>query len=378
MAKVYSVMEDGTSRPLEEVHCKNESRELQLILEKNPDLLPGDQIDPDDPRRWLLVKREMPVPSPATGMDHWSVDLFFVDQDAKPTFVECKRFLDTRARREVVGQVLEYAANAAHYWTKEQLRDYAEETAQLTGQTVEEALRSLGREDADVDEFFEQVQQNLREKQVRLIFFLEESPMELRSLVDFLNEQMERSDVLLVEAGQYAHGDGRLVVPILYGYTPRARQVKRTVTVKTNGARKKWDYASFFVDACEKVGEGGERALRKLHDACVEMGCEISWGTGVARGSFSAKEEAISQRSIITGWSDGTLTINVGWLGRSEKERTFRDQFREQLVSRLGIDIPVDCDRRFPKVPLEQWRGVLDELVGIMGSLIAQHRGVEV
>jgi len=377
MAKVYTVAKDGNSRPLEQVHCRSESSELQLILEKNPDLLPGDQIDPDDPRRWLLIKREMPVPDPSTGTDRWSVDMFFVDQDAKPTFVECKRFKDTRSRREVVGQVLEYAANAGHYWTKEQLRDYAEETARLAGQTLEESLQSLGREDAEVDEFFEQVQQNLREKQVRLIFFLEESPVELRSLVDFLNEQMERSDVLLVEAGQFAHGDGRLVVPILYGYTPRARQVKRTVTVKTKGARKKWDHASFFEDARDKVGGDGEQALRRLHDACVDVGCEISWGTGVARGSFSAKEEAISQRSVITGWSDGTLTFNVGWLGRTEKERAFRDQFREQLVSRMGIDIPVDCDRRFPKAPLEQWRGLLDELVGIMESLVGQHRGAE-
>ncbi len=34
------------------IRRKNEDRELQRILEVNPNLLPGDQIDPEDPRRW--------------------------------------------------------------------------------------------------------------------------------------------------------------------------------------------------------------------------------------------------------------------------------------------------------------------------------------
>jgi hypothetical protein len=40
----------------------------------------------------------------------------FVDQDAVPTFVEVKRSSDTRLRREVVGQMLDYAANASAHW----------------------------------------------------------------------------------------------------------------------------------------------------------------------------------------------------------------------------------------------------------------------
>jgi len=83
------------------IRCKDEEAELQLVLEKNPDLLPGDHINPDSPRRWLLVAREMSVPDPSSGQDRWAIDFVFLDQDAIPTFVECKRFADTRSRREV-------------------------------------------------------------------------------------------------------------------------------------------------------------------------------------------------------------------------------------------------------------------------------------
>jgi hypothetical protein len=56
------VISEGTPQKLEQVRCKDEDRELQTVLERNPNLLPGDQIKPGDPRRWLIVKREMPVP----------------------------------------------------------------------------------------------------------------------------------------------------------------------------------------------------------------------------------------------------------------------------------------------------------------------------
>jgi hypothetical protein len=38
-----------------------------------------------------------------------------LDQDAIPAIVEVKRSTDTRIRREVVGQMLDYAANSVVY-----------------------------------------------------------------------------------------------------------------------------------------------------------------------------------------------------------------------------------------------------------------------
>lgn len=72
---------------------------LQALRARYHDLLPGDQIDPESPRRWLFVSREMGVPGEAGGGDQWSLDHLFLDQDAIPTFVECKRSSDTRGRR---------------------------------------------------------------------------------------------------------------------------------------------------------------------------------------------------------------------------------------------------------------------------------------
>ncbi len=312
VATVYAIHGDGSTTAMARIGCKNEDLELQRILERNPDLLPGDQIDPEDPRRWLLLKREMPVPDPGTGTDRWSIDFLFADQDAVPTFVECKRCADTRARREIVGQMLEYAANGHHYWTKENLREVATQTAQASGSTIDDALRRLAPTDEPtIDDYFDLIQQNLREGQLRIVFFLENSSPELRSVVDFLNRQMERSEVLLVEARQYSHGGLKIVAPTLFGYTEEARLVKRAITVKTlASSRKRWDRASYFADAANRLTPAQVNVIESLLKYCLSsLGCEITWGTGAQKGSFNVKEPLICPRSILTCYSNGDLTF---------------------------------------------------------------------
>lgn len=114
------------------IRCKDEIRELQDLLHLNPNLLPGDQINPADRRRWLLIEREMPVPDAASGGERWWIDFLYVDQSAMPTFVECKHYRDTRARREVVGQMMEYAANGAMRCWFNGLRPFARNLAGIT------------------------------------------------------------------------------------------------------------------------------------------------------------------------------------------------------------------------------------------------------
>lgn len=95
---------------------------LQELIANYPDLLAGDQIGDISPRRWLFVSREAPIPSEEGGAGRWAIDNLFLDQDAVPTIIEVKRGNDTRIRREVVGQMLDYAANAVVYWPVEAIR----------------------------------------------------------------------------------------------------------------------------------------------------------------------------------------------------------------------------------------------------------------
>ena len=113
--RIYSLNSQQELMPLDETAYDSEKL-LQEILAKHPDLLAGEQIDRDEPRRWLLVTREMPVQADEEGSARWSLDHLFLDQDAIPTLVEVKKGANTDIRRKVVGQMLDYAANAVAYW----------------------------------------------------------------------------------------------------------------------------------------------------------------------------------------------------------------------------------------------------------------------
>lgn len=149
---------------------------LQGWLAKYSDLLAGDQIDGATPRRWVLVSREVPVPSEEDAAGRWSLDHLFLDQDGIPTFVEVKRSTDGRIRREVVGQMLDYAANATVYWPIESLRQRFEKTCETNGQDSRVALEKLLGQPADIESFWNQVKDNLKSRRIRLLFVADEIP----------------------------------------------------------------------------------------------------------------------------------------------------------------------------------------------------------
>jgi hypothetical protein len=217
---------------------------LQRLLADYPNLLAGDD-DAEPRRRWLLVQRELGIAGEEDGADRWSIDHVFLDQDAVPTLVEVKRSSDTRLRREVVGQLLDYAANASAYWGLQKLRAAFEARHADTADAAADLGRLLGEEDHDAEQFWAQVGVNLAAGRFRLIFVADVIPPELRRIIEFLNEQMNRTEVLGLEVRQYVERGGtRLtLVPHLLGETEAAKQAKAT---SISRVRNRWDEAAVF------------------------------------------------------------------------------------------------------------------------------------
>ena len=115
MAAGIFVDRDGELVPMADVPYSSEEV-LQALPERHAELLAGDQLTPDlEPRPFVLVRREAGVPDSSGAADRWSLDHLFLDQDARPHARRGEAERDTRIRREVVGQMLDYAANAVVY-----------------------------------------------------------------------------------------------------------------------------------------------------------------------------------------------------------------------------------------------------------------------
>lgn len=176
---VFVLRDEQTLVPLESAEFATED-DFQLLLAKFPSLLSWEQNDTGMRRRWLLLKREKSVPAEDGGGGRWSVDHLFVDQNGVPTLVEVKRQTDTRLRREVVGQMLDYAANAVVYWPIDQLRsEFEASCVQKSADPVEEITGHLGA-DIDPETLWQQIKTNLKAGRIRMLFVADRIPPELR------------------------------------------------------------------------------------------------------------------------------------------------------------------------------------------------------
>ncbi|WP_027482048.1 hypothetical protein [Deinococcus pimensis] len=341
---------------------------LQQLLATHPHLLAGDQIDQATPRRWLLVSREAAVPDSEDSPGRWSVDHLFLDQDAIPTLIEVKRSSDTRIRREVVGQMLDYAANAVVYWPVERLRTAFEQRCANEGQDPQVLISDLlGSEDADG--FWQQVKTNLQAGRIRMIFVADEIPVELRRVVEFLNQQMDPAEVLALEVKQFKSADLQALVPRVVGQTASATQ--RRSAGDAGGKLKEWDEARFFTDMRRQglhVEAGiAETILQRLQ----ERGVTVVWGEGAKTGAFYAMLYYKNARHSFFGvWTDGRIKFNFE---RMKHRPPFNDvekrlEVLRQLNEIEGVNLSESAIEERPNINLRvvQDPQKLEHLLSIM------------
>jgi len=324
---------------------------LQELLANHPNLLAGDQVNRTVPRRWLLVSREMSVPGEPEGGARWSLDHLFLDQDGIPTLVEVKRSTDTRIRREVVGQILDYAANGVVYWPSERLQAQFEVRCQTEGRDPDQVLvEALGPE-INAERFWQDVKTNLQAGRVRLIFVADEIPPELQRVVEFLNEQMVPAEVLAIEIKQYVGQGVKTLIPRVLGQTAAATLKKGAPASEG----KQWDDASFFQELKARQAPQEVLAARRILEWAQTKQLRISWGRGRIYGSYTVvSKHGDTTYSLATVFLPGSVQIPFQVLAGKPP---FDDEGRRQeLLRRLneipGVEFPPDAISRFPTIRL--------------------------
>ena len=271
MAKgIYLVKADDSLVELKQQPYDSEAL-LQELLARYPSLLGGNKTATVPVNKWLLVKREMGIPDAQDGASRWSLDHLFLDLQGVPTLVEVKRSANTQIRREVVGQMLDYAANAISYWPIEKIQDEFRASAEKREEDPDKILQDFLGENQEVDTFWRSVESNLKMGRIRLVFVADEIPRELRRIVEFLNEQMNPAEVLAVEIKQFV-GDGiRSLVPHVIGetYASEVRKMKGEEIPSE---------ATFFGELTNRSNQQEYQIAKRLFDWATEKSLRLWWG----------------------------------------------------------------------------------------------------
>jgi hypothetical protein len=223
---------DGT-RSLQRTSLKatdgHDEKWLQALLFQHPGLIPIDQIDPGA-GQVVPICRELAIPKEGSTV---FLDMLGVTEKGRLVLIECKLWRNPQARREVIAQILEYAA-LLRQWS------YADLTARLTQSlrwTGPNPLYAAARQilpSLDEVRFVEGVSRSLLAGDFDLIVAGDGIRSDLQAIAGHLNGQVGLAVRLaLVEFQLWTAGNGQtLVVPSL---SLRTHVVEHRVVVDGKG-----------------------------------------------------------------------------------------------------------------------------------------------
>lgn len=202
------VNDNGTNR-LESASYATE-QELEDIIAANPYLLLGE----NEPELSLIAGQ---VNLPGSGI----ADLLFLDASGRLTVVEVKLLRNAESRRVVVGQVFDYVSTLADRTLFE--------IDEMTGGSLETALREFGDPDADAGSY-EALRRgcstSLRAGDVRVAVVMDDAPDELVRIMSFMNDHSDL-DVRLITVQKHQQAEGQVYVPRLVVTASEEKKVGR-------------------------------------------------------------------------------------------------------------------------------------------------------
>lgn len=196
--------------PLEAVPFDDEGH-LRDLLARFPELVLAGRGDGERRPVWT-IGREVPVPS-------GSIDVLLLDGDGGVWVVETKLAKSSEVKKQVVGQVLSYAADIAT-WTAE---DLVARASPHLGDLTERIDASLGV--GRGQEVLERAAERLAAGDLTALVVVDELNTVLRRLVEFVN-RYALFELLALQVQVVTHAGARLFFPTVVGEVATPKAVK--------------------------------------------------------------------------------------------------------------------------------------------------------
>jgi hypothetical protein len=184
---------------------------IQALVHNHPSILPITEIDPIF-KGAVAVCRELQTPA-------GPVDNFLVTPSGLPVLVECKLWRNAEARREVVGQILDYAKELARFTVS----DLQREVSKRTGLGPSALLDIVRAVDPTVDEveFNDNLTANLQRGRFLLLIVGDGIRERVEAIAEYIQAHAGLHFSLgLVELPIYdLPGGGRIVAPRVLVHT---------------------------------------------------------------------------------------------------------------------------------------------------------------
>lgn len=222
------LIEQGVATPLQRVPVDQklfQEEWLQRLIHEHPGLLPIEEIDSAF-SPLVAIGREIATPA-------GYIDNLYVSPEGYLTIVETKLWRNPEARREVVGQILDYAKEL-NRWSYKDLNECTIKFNQLYNRNSDGIIatyrRVNGLEETEEQDFIDKVSKNLRRGRFLLLIVGDGIRESVEDMVSYLSESPQLYFTLgLVELQVYRLNEqsgSLLVIPQLI---TRTKEITRAV-----------------------------------------------------------------------------------------------------------------------------------------------------
>ena len=238
---------DEAWRPPERSGYTDEAH-LQAILLEHPWLIPGVTRNAQ-----VCIEFQSGV-GPA--------DVVAVDLENGLTLVECKLASNREVRREIIGQVLDYASR---FW-RMSVEDFDARWSSRTG-------RSLFADERQGTELWTRLEKSLSSGEFRIVLAVDEINSDLRRIVEYLNHVTSPSvAVIAVVYSRSQDGDIEILSRQIFG-----EELAEAKSQRSRDERERWTRDQFLTWIDENEPSISTKA-RIILDALAAEGFEIAGG----------------------------------------------------------------------------------------------------
>ena len=321
-AIIYTVDQKGELTAMRPAAPRSEDF-MQHLVALHPELIS------DQDGALLLIRREQPIADREDGNGRWSLDHLFVTRSGIPVLVELKRAVDTRLRREVVGQMLDYAANSTAFWQSGRIAESFAASMLSEGRDPDAELATFLAGGVEPEEFWQQVDANFSAGRIKMVFVADTIPRELARVVEFLNEQM-KADVRAVELSWFeSEGGVTALTPRVIGETERAQSAKANRTDLTPLGHDEW-IATHLAPFGRETVSAAERYMSLVAEAGGHA--EVTRAQGSMIAAFDLPQGTLFPITL-SRYGKGSIQLCLSYL--ASKPAFASEAARQELLDQL-------------------------------------------
>lgn len=356
---------------------------LQKLIHENPQILPIDEIESGF-APLISIGREI-----STSVGY--IDNLYISPNGYLTLVETKLWRNPEAKREVVGQILDYAKELTT-WTFSKLNESVRQSNELflnKSKGIIDLIKEYDLiEESDEKIIIDNIDRNLKRGRLLLLIVGDGIRESVEDMVDYLQSTAQLQFTLgLVELQVFKNPNNENDLIVIPNLITRTREITRAIIkiennstnnvvsietdfkeekLKTNYTRSTITEDDFFEQLLQNTDRESLEIAKHILQVSKDKGFYIEWTTG----SFVAKilDPAGSGQKISLYVTDRKGLFYIGW-SSAQLEKIGLDKqpsydFAERTAKIVGLQVDTKWKHNWNKyMSIKGMKNKLDDFM---------------